>query len=213
MELLLVPIGIVASLMIVVYFGVQKMSKPERHLLRNDELAPEVGERIDAANRKWIMANDYDYLAAYQFLEARFCVWQKRGTAHFLIVYAFTGKTSYDMVTNLQDDKSLTSTINGDVGMFPLVPGEYKESIEPCTLSELFDAHQKSLSILLSQRGINRSDNVPDFEASLLSAMRKQMEYVKSMPFWPLRGIYWFFVVRKRMKHKNIEDQIKLGWI
>jgi hypothetical protein len=39
------------------------------------------------------------------------------------------------------------------------------------------------------------------------------MDHVKNLSLWPLRGVYWFFVSRRWMVNKTIEDQIQRGWV
>jgi hypothetical protein len=213
MEILVWPILVAVLVAATVFMQVQLMSKPEKHLRRDDAVAKRIAIRIDAPTRAWIQENGYEFMAAYHFMQTQLAAWRKRGGVTDLVIYATQTKLAYDLVTYLRDDNSLTTSIGGEIGMFPLAKGAYKEGLDLHTLADLDTAHQGSLEILASRRGLRPSAAAPDFEENLLRSVHEQMDHVKSLPLWPLRGVYWFFVNRRRLRNRTVEDQIQRGWV
>jgi hypothetical protein len=189
------------------------MAKPERLLRQDDASAKPIADSLSPRFKSWIEANDFVFLGAYRFTQIRFAAWRKRGGATDLIVYATPFKFACDLVTRLQDNMTLTTTVGGETGMFPQTPGDYKESVLVTNPDDLDAAHSKSLSILAKMRGVRVCDIPPSFEDALLRNARDKMTYVKSLPFWPVRGVYWYFVKRQQMRNKTIEEQIQQGMI
>jgi hypothetical protein len=48
---------------------------------------------------------------------------------------------------------------------------------------------------------------------ALSDAMRKQTAYVRSLWFWPLRGLYWFLIRRHLWHNRSIKTLREMGRI
>jgi hypothetical protein len=65
----------------------------------------------------------------------------------------------------------------------------------------------------MQNRGVAKAVVVTAIEEAIVESTQQQMEYVRSLPLWPLRGTYWFFVRRNILANKSIEDQHQAGKI
>jgi hypothetical protein len=207
------PVVIVMGVAVTTYMQVQTMSNIEKHLRREDMLAERILSRIKTDTISWIDDNDYELIGAYQSQQIKFAVWRENGGVRDLIIYETPSKMVYDFVTYLQDDNTLTTSIGGETGALPVPPGDYKESVAAQTLEELDSAHRNSLEVLNFKRGLQLRDVAPDFETDLIRSVHKQMIYIKTLSFWPFRGVYGFYFGRSKMRNKTIEEQIQRGWI
>jgi hypothetical protein len=45
------------------------------------------------------------------------------------------------------------------------------------------------------------------YEQLLLYNIRLNMQYVRSIPFYPFRALYWYAVMRGRMANRSIQQQ------
>lgn len=206
-----IPIIAVIAVTATVLVQVKLLSMPEKYLKRDDACVEPIKGRLDAKTKAWIESNGFDFLAAYRFMQTPFAAWRKRGSVTDLVIYGTQAKIVYDLATYLQDGTGLTTSIGGETGMFPIVPGNYKESVAVRNLHELAAAHTRSLKVLESKRGIHERDEAPPFEEELILSMCEQMAHVKTYSFWPFRGLYWFFVKRRQMRGKTVEEQIRQG--
>ena len=79
-------------------------------------------------------------------------------------------------------------------------------------LEQLWERHEESRSEFVRVFG---DPNVPQdgFEGLVLGALKRQAAYVQSIPFWQLRGPWWFFVERDRKKDRLASEAYDLEWI
>jgi len=51
------------------------------------------------------------------------------------------------------------------------------------------------------------------FEESFVAAINKESNYLRTLPFWPMRWPYWFFIRRGKWHNKSIKEQYEKGLI
>jgi hypothetical protein len=91
--------------------------------------------------------------------------------------------------------------------MFPRRPCQYQQGFPGITAEEAWRRHLEAETYLLQRFGVRRKSLAMPYEQILLKAMRLRMAFVRSIPFYPIRALYWFAVVRARMAGKSIQQQ------
>jgi hypothetical protein len=166
-----------------------------------DGLAPETAE--------FLRANGFRFHQAYQMHALRIGLWTRPDQAplrSFSLSRIMSNSVS-EFITEFSEDASLTTTTTRAAFMFPRGRGGFMQSFPRASIERLWQTHQKGEDFLLSSRSIPVSACRFTFEERVTSGIIKQLARVKSLPLWPLRGIYWFLVKRFIMANRPVWRQ------
>jgi len=189
-----------------VYLLVRKMSEPEKML------KPIVGnfspdkEQIIAGHIAWLNARDMRRVTSFEFGAIQTVVFQQHGTQRFFNIL-FHQKVSYDMESRFDETTFLETSTGGSAGMFPARPKAYKQSFPGMSPEQAWQRHLEAEAYLMRKFGIVwRPLNQP-YEQVLINSLRMSMNYVRSIPFYPFRALYWYLVTRQRFSNRSIQQQ------
>ena len=87
------------------------------------------------------------------------------------------------------------------------------QSFSGISLDEQLARHIEMQEYLSSAGGARLSQLVKPFEEIFIESIDKQVEFVRSIPLWPLRGAYWFFIRRRLWHNKSVLQQHQRGMI
>lgn len=166
----------------------------------------------------WATEQGFDrYLGTFVVrLPAGACLiaaWQHRLRPTYFCPYAAANKVFHDFVTLFSENRSLTTTNTRDGQFLPKAPGRYMQTFTGLSLDELLNRHAASEQFLLTQGRILERPVSWTFEEALSASLASQGAYIRSLPLWPLRAVYWFLVRKRRLHNKTIEEQHQLGLI
>lgn len=179
------------------------------------------GGRVPPAEEeRWATENGFAFLGNYVMKIggqlARIAVWQRPDRPTFFCRYVIEAQNrrqqSYDLVTLFAEEVGLTTGSSRDGQLFPTRPGSFMQTFTGLSLDQQWSVHIDMENYLMDRGGAGLVELEEPFEAVFVRAIVRQMEYIKTIPFWPLRGAYWYFVRRYQRHGKTIQQQHDKGW-
>jgi len=189
-----------------VYLLVRKLSEPENMFqLLPDGLAPNK-HQILSGYQAWLESNNFSPVSYFRFGIIQVAAFQQRKTQRFFF-FNFHTKLTFSANTYFSDDTSLETSTSGDIGMFPRRPNKYVQSFPNVTPDEMWQRHLEAETYLLKKVKIEEKTLSMPYQQLLLYNIRLNMQYVRSIPFYPFRALYWYAVMRRRMINRSIQQQ------
>lgn len=204
---LLVPMG-------VVYAQVQKMRQGV-YLRRLDEQAAAAVYRRVREEADWAQAQGFVvFEGVYTFelgVAAILAVWRHAEHPSYLVLFLAGKKRQLILVTEFSQHLDLTTGATTDLQLCPQPPGHYVQTFRGLSPTGLLDRHLAAARYITGTGGVRIEPVRGGFEDAFTRGERAQAAYVQTLPAWPLRAPYWFYV-RKRLRHnKSIERLHKAG--
>jgi hypothetical protein len=91
--------------------------------------------------------------------------------------------------------------------MFPQRPNQYQQSFPNVSPDEAWRRHLEAEVYLVNKFGLKWKALTMPYEQVLLNAIRLRMQFIRSIPFYPFRALYWYAVMRSRMANRSIQQQ------
>jgi hypothetical protein len=163
----------------------------------------------------WAVNNGFMFAGCYKVRIAQavvdMAVWRRNDRPTILSLYIVRmgnrKNISTDISTDFADMISLTSNNSRAAQLSPWRPGRYQQTFSPVTLDELWAKHIEAENYLMDVGEAQLMQKEFNFEKELLDSCRRQNAYIRSIPFWYLKGAYWFFI-RKNIRHnKSVKQQ------
>jgi hypothetical protein len=198
-----IPLFIVGQ----VFFLVRKMSEPEQMYQSLSGLDPSQ-EAMLAQYQPWLASMGLYPIGYHQFGAIRTATFQQTDTQRFFSFY-FHQRLTYSIETYFDDTNcSCIDTSNsGSIGMFPQRPGQYQQSFPGVAADVLWQRHLEGEQYVQQRMGVQYANLSLPYDQILMKAMRLRMAYVRSIPLYPFRALYWYFVVRKQMANRSVQQQ------
>ena len=191
-----------------VWFLVIRMSKPENMFIPLPAGPSPFRQPIISSHQAWLDANHLEFVTSFRFGNIEVATYQQRETQRFFSFY-FHQQVTFSIETYFDDTECAcldTSTSTG-IGMFPQRPRQYQQGFPGISAEDAWRRHLEAEAYLMQRFGIRKQRLGMPYEQVLLKAMRLRMAYVRSLPFYPIRALYWFAVNRARMANKSIQQQ------
>jgi len=131
--------------------------------------------------------------------------WQKPGQSEYLLEYQAPHLTHYDRVTIFAEDHALTTASTKDAQFLPQPIGSFVQSFPGLELDELMERHEGGRKYLRGEYGLMPVFIDAKIDELVNQAILRQMQYVRSIPFWAFRGPWWYFVNRETLKGQPVE--------
>lgn len=150
----------------------------------------------------------FDFYGVLNGLATRAAVWRNTAKKQFLVLYYDPNakKILQEFSSGYLNNKSLTTSSSRDSLALPPAPDNYIQVFENLDLNELYAKHLDSEERLYSEDIIqtNNQEMAQNTIYYILTTLKKQSEYVKTIPFWQHKGFYWYFVRRNHLVNKAI---------
>ncbi len=167
-----------------------------------------------ATRARWAEDNDFrpdllaDFHGAVGAGPITMAVWKNDYKKTFLSSYSVNNTMVSEFVTLLDKDRGLTTSNTIDSVLFPPAPGHFVQAFGGMTdLDRLFQQHEAALIHLNQKKNVAIADRWETTDVLIVESIQRQIHHVKSLPLWQLRGCYWYFIRRHRMKNKTIAEQ------
>lgn len=219
MTILLIVVGVVVFVVLAVpvamtFVSVRGLSNPTLVPLSSQEQQHDEGSQ-------WAQENGFAFVGNFAMkvgiAETSMAIWRCSERPSFFCRYTAQAgnivQTSFDFVTIFDGDIMLTTNDKADSQMLPQAPRHYLQSFSAVSLDQQWCQHVQMENYLMDAGGALLVQLNKAFEDCFIDTVRKQVEYVRSLSFWPLRGIYWFFVRRKLRHNLSIQAQHDKGLI
>lgn len=212
--LVLAAAGVIAAMVIIAgAASVFAMSRTTVALLDADD-QPRVYRKTAALARpEWLDAEGFSPAGAYRvsnpMMSVELAAWQHPVEPIYICVYLLpNGQKSMDIVTLYSDDMALTTGTNRDGHTLPTSPGTFMQTFSNDSIESLWRKHLEAEQALIRYLRSKPSPTSMSFAEAIQDGMASQAGYVRSLPAWPLRMPYWFFVRRFRLHNKTVEEQL-----
>lgn len=159
----------------------------------------------------WAASHGFVLMGAYRALGVPTTAWFSRAEATRLVVYRMKGAAQIDLITELAGQNDVTTTSTKDSQLFPKRPGVWVQSFSGRDLDELWTLHGEAVAYVRDRLRLGLGQLPESFPEAIAGSTRKQMEYVRSLPYWPLRWPYWYFIRRRQVANKTVREQVESG--
>lgn len=182
---------------------------PRAHVPSDPELRPLLRQTENWA-RTHGFAEDvmFDFQIAGQD-QTLFCrTWRSVELRTYLVFHFGLGRHYLELVTIYNDTTGVTTTNAADAHTLPAVPGAFIQSFPGLDLDELADLHRQGCATLERRTGLEPQDR-PEGTVDLIArTLKRQADYVMSIPGWTWKGIWWVTVRKRRMLGKDVGWQL-----
>jgi hypothetical protein len=190
------------------YSSVHRMSASPQ-LVPAPELMAQINPSLPTDVTRFLLANRFRPLECYRFHQLRLVIWTQPGSQplqSFCLMKSPTGN-HIEFEAVFSDDAALTTTRSRSAFMFPRFFGSFVQSFPKSSIERLWDLHLKGTQHLISSVAIPiRESHRPVPERSRRAIVR-QLSLVRSLPLWPLRGVYWFLIKRFLLQNRPVWKQ------
>jgi hypothetical protein len=133
-------------------------------------------------------------------------VWNHESDPTYFVFYVAGAHSYIDFVTRLSDDEVVTTSSSTDGLFFPMPPGFYMEAFTGTDKDTLLLKHRRSVDFLKAALTPKAPLTPVVLKDLVIEAISSQVAYIRSLPLWPFRGIYWFLFRRQSLANKSIEE-------
>jgi len=185
-------------------------------LMSNASLVPSSDAEPPADADQWARSNNFEFVGNFTMkfgsMDALISTWRQSDRPTFFCQYVIRSgdravKRAYDLVTEFAFDISLTTADTRDGFSFPRPPGSYLQSFSNMGFDDRWYEHIEMENYLIDNGHAQLVQHDKPFEKCIVDAIRKQMNYVRSLTLWPLRAAYWYFIRRRLWYNKSIKTQ------
>lgn len=209
--LLAIPIALWGLVNFAVYKSVQLLSQPDKLLEEVEAIDVEAFLSAHKDFSMWCLENEFVHEKYFFFHGAadtppiNCSAWWSSATKTWALIYvAHTGGKNIDFVTTFKNGIGVTTASYKDALTLPKPPGDYIQALTDISNDERYALHQETVSNIGSKH--QSADKIDKGELFQLisESISKQAAYVKKLPFWYLRGAYWYFISRNLNANKKI---------
>ena len=206
--LIMLPVLALLGVGSVVFQMVHRLSRPGagiRPVARED--CPEDFARASELEA-WASSRGFVFSGAFRFDVATslfVAAWQRPGRSEYLLEYQSPHLTHYDFVSLFADEHALTTASTKDSLFLPQPIGLFVQCFPGVELDGLLKRHEDAKVYLCREYQLTESFQEAPIHELVNRAIARQMQYVRSIPFWPLRSPWWYFVNRETLKGRPVD--------
>ncbi len=186
--------------------------------------------RIFLESDAWAKGHDFHYVGLFRYGGIVIGVWENPERCSFLAQYFFGNAGLYDFGTDFEHHLSVDTNNIRFGAMTPFPPWCYVQILPKHKLDDLWTQHLETVRYLTEQGAcltpfmperpwgnIRKADPFSEpqplaAEVALNTGNGTVCRYVRSLPLWPHRWPYWWFVRPFLCVNKTVRDQIERGW-
>jgi len=164
----------------------------------------------DFVDPKWLDEHYYEPLGVFRQGIIYMAVWQRGHERTYLAIYlAANRRRLADVETMFDDDGGLQTGSTSETHVVPPRPNHWKQSFSVKQLTELHQHHEEGLAFLQDTIGARPGQQEIPVEEEIIEGSRATCHFVRSIPLWPLRMPYWYFVRRHRLHGIGVRQQFE----
>jgi hypothetical protein len=201
---LLLIVAIPLIVVVQVYLMVLKMSAPENMMSPLAGGLTAYEEQIVASHREWLAYCNLQYLTSFKFGAIRVVVFQQQGTQRFFC-FNFHQKLTYAIESRFDDISFFETGTSSTMGMFPARPNTYRQCYPDARADIAWQHHLEAEDYLMKKFGIVWRPLSQPYEQTLINSLRMWMKYIRSLPLWPFRALYWYAFKRGKIANKSAQ--------
>ncbi|WP_339728668.1 hypothetical protein [uncultured Gimesia sp.] len=208
---LLILLGIIVCYLfilipILIYYAIQHMRSPQWVLLPeadwDDYLTGKC--RIES---DWTQSMQFEMVGLYRWQQNYILAWENLNDATYFQVTLSPYGRFHSFTTVFEEDYSLVTANDRESLIFPAPPRRFVQSFGIEQTDLLNEKHQSAIADLMKVKHLQLRENVPNFEEAYFSSLQQQHEHVRSVLFYPIRGIWWYHIRRRSRFNRPIDLQ------
>ncbi|MCX7545802.1 hypothetical protein [Marinicella gelatinilytica] len=190
-----------------------------RHLSNAQKLLEEV-ELINDQNfikahktfSDWCLSNGFEHNKYFLFHgvingPALMCsAWWSDSTKTWALLYVSKIKNNIDFCTIFENNIDLTTASSKDALSLPKPPDSYIQSFTKISHDDQYTYHKDVVSDIGQAHQVSVNAEKQDLFMLITESIARQRDYIKTLPFWYLRGTYWYFASR----NLNVNNRVQL---
>lgn len=182
---------------------------PRSHVPADQDMRQPLREASDwAADHGFAEDVMFDFRIADRD-QSLFCkTWKNAAEKTYLVFYHGLGKHFLELVTIYDDKTGVTTTNAPDAHTLPTVPGAFVQAFPGLTLPQLLEAHHTGRATLERRTGLEPQDRPEETMELICAALERQARYVRSIPGWQWKGLWWITVRKRSMIGKDVGWQL-----
>ncbi len=193
---------------ILIFFAIQHMKSPLLILLPPADW-DDYFEGKCRVESDWAESNQMKRVGIYRVQQNFILVWEQVEDATYLQCTLSPYGRFHSFTTVFSDDYSLLTANDRESLVFPHPPRRFVQSFGIEQLGALCEKHESAVAALRKVKHLELSETLPDFEELYLSQVQKLHAHVRAVPFYPIRGIWWYHVVRRMKFNQPVNlDQV-----
>jgi hypothetical protein len=191
---------------ILIYYAIQHMRSPQLILMPENE-AVDYYDGKCKAEAEWARSCQFAEVGVYRCQQNFILVWEHVDSATFFQVTLSPYGRFHNFTTVFEDDYSLLTANDRESLIFPAPPRRFVQSFGIEELELLHEKHAAAVGDLVRIKHLELCRTFPEFEEAYLASIRRQHEYVRSVFFYPIRGIWWYHIDRRARFNRPIDLQ------
>lgn len=121
-----------------------------------------------------------------------------------MLVYIGGGVRNVDFVTKYSDIRSLTTASTHEAMLLPYPPFYYVQAFTEIGVHAQYYRHQEARQLIETKLKIIPLHPNQDVVSEASAAMKRQAKHIMRLPYWYLRGIYWYLICRYNRVNRKI---------
>lgn len=121
-----------------------------------------------------------------------------------MLAYLGGGVKSIDFVTKYSDIRSLTTASSNEAMLLPYPPSYYVQAFTGIGVHAQYHRHQEARTLIETKLKIAPIMPHQDVVSGASVAMKRQAKYIMRLPYWYLRGVYWYLIRRYNRVNRKI---------
>jgi hypothetical protein len=162
-----------------------------------------LGKAIPGEVQSLLDSEGFRFNRTYSLHKTVFGIWMQislEPPLRYFSVLRHPAGFDYEFITSFSDDVCFRTTTYRSAFVFPHAYGDFVQSFRGIPADSLWSAHLKGEDFLRTQLAIEtRACHLPFVQACREHTIR-QLNHVRSLPFWYFRAIYWHSVKRYLMR-------------
>ncbi|QDT40406.1 hypothetical protein Pan241w_04630 [Gimesia alba] len=191
---------------ILIYYAIQHMRSPQLILLPEEDGNELLTEKCGIESG-WAQSMHYEMVGVYRWQQNFILAWESVNDATFFQVTLSPYGRFHSFTTVFEEDYSLVTANDRESLIFPAPPRRFVQSFGIEQTDLLSERHQSAVADLMKIKHLQLQDQLPCFEEAYLSSIQQQHEHVRSVLFYPIRGIWWYHIGRRAKFNRPIDLQ------
>lgn len=121
-----------------------------------------------------------------------------------MLVYLGIGVRNIDFVTKYSDICSLTTASTHEAMLLPYPPSYYVQAFTGIGVHAQYYRHQEARTLIEAKLKIAPIYPNQDVVSEASVAMKRQAKYIMRLPYWYLKGTYWYLIRRYNRTNRKI---------
>jgi hypothetical protein len=207
---LVVPLIIWSLVSLTVYRSVSLLARPDKLLKDVDDIDDEIFLREQKDFGEWCRENRFSHEKNFLFYgilngsPIKCSAWWSSATKTWALIYVTHMGRNVDFVTIYESGHGVTTASSKDSLILPSFPESYMQAFTNISDDERYALHNSAASEIEGALQISKGDGKQDLFKMITESLLKQVAYIHKLPFWYLRGAYWYFISRNMKANKKV---------